>query len=109
MIAGARTLVTGGAGTIGSTITDQLLDRDVEEVVVLDNFVRGRRANLAAAEASGRVTIVEGDVESRVCVNTSICGDASSSDESSSRSAARSVKSATSSAKARSPSTARNI
>jgi UDP-glucose 4-epimerase len=62
VIKGQRILVTGGAGTIGSTLVDQLVEKDAAEVVVLDNFVRGRRANLAAAEESGRVTVVEGDV-----------------------------------------------
>lgn len=61
-VRGARALVTGGAGTIGSTIVDQLLDAGVQRVVVLDNFVRGRRENLTAALASGRVDIVEGDI-----------------------------------------------
>jgi len=63
-LSGARVLVTGGAGTIGSTIVDQLVDRDVAAVVVLDNLVRGRRANLASAFESGRVTLVEGDIRS---------------------------------------------
>ncbi len=62
MIKGQRILVTGGAGTIGSTLVDQLVERGAAEVVVLDNFVRGRRGNLAAAEESGRVTVVDGDV-----------------------------------------------
>ena len=43
---GATTLVTGGAGTIGSTIVDQLLAADVSRIRILDNLVRGRRANL---------------------------------------------------------------
>lgn len=59
---GARALVTGGAGLLGSTIVDQLIDKGAEEIVVLDNFVRGRRANLAAAVARGPVTVVEGDI-----------------------------------------------
>ena len=62
-------LVTGGAGTIGSTLVDQLVEQGASEVVVLDNFVRGRRRNLEAAEASGRVTVVEGDVRDRSLVN----------------------------------------
>ncbi|MEA2195920.1 MAG: Polysaccharide biosynthesis protein, partial [Solirubrobacteraceae bacterium] len=33
-----RVLVTGGAGMIGSTIVDQLLDRDIDQIVVIDNF-----------------------------------------------------------------------
>ncbi len=62
---GARVLVTGGAGTIGSTIVDQLLARDVGEIVILDNLVRGRRANLTKALASGRVDLVDGDIRDR--------------------------------------------
>ena len=51
-----RVLVTGGAGTIGSTIVDQLLDAGAGQVDVLDNLVRGRRANLAdgAGQRPGR-------------------------------------------------------
>jgi UDP-glucose 4-epimerase len=65
MIAGSRALVTGGAGMIGSTITDQLLGTGVAEVVILDNFVRGRLANVEQAMSSGRVTIVDGDIRDR--------------------------------------------
>ena len=53
---GATALVTGGAGTIGSTIVDQLLAADVSRVRILDNLVRGRRANLAQCN-SGRHAI----------------------------------------------------
>jgi UDP-glucose 4-epimerase len=55
-------VVTGGAGTIGSTIVDQLVAAGAAEIRVLDNFVRGRRANLAAALPSGKVRLVEGDI-----------------------------------------------
>ena len=72
MIANSRCLVTGGAGTIGSTIVDQLLAAGADEVVVLDNFVRGRRANLAAAEraADGRLRVVEGDIRDTALVRS---------------------------------------
>ncbi|MBK5215941.1 MAG: NAD-dependent epimerase/dehydratase family protein [Propionibacteriales bacterium] len=62
---GAQVLVTGGAGTIGSTIVDQLLDAGVAHVDVLDNLVRGRRGNLDGALASGRVRLVEGDIRDK--------------------------------------------
>ena len=57
-----RALITGGAGLIGSHIADQLVSEGIKEIVVLDNFTRGREQNLAVAAASGRVTIVEGDI-----------------------------------------------
>lgn len=57
-----RILVTGGAGTIGSHIVDQLIDAGAEEIIVLDNFVRGRPENLAGALSRGPVRIVEGDI-----------------------------------------------
>jgi len=59
---GKRVLITGGAGLIGSHIADLLAVQGAAEIVVLDNFVRGRRENLTAAMARGRVTIVEGDI-----------------------------------------------
>ncbi|MEU1165214.1 SDR family NAD(P)-dependent oxidoreductase [Streptomyces sp. NPDC005921] len=61
-VRGKKILVTGGAGTIGSNLVDLLAEGGAREVVVLDNFVRGRRANLAQALPSGVVEIVEGDV-----------------------------------------------
>ncbi|MCU1576653.1 MAG: UDP-glucose 4-epimerase [Leifsonia sp.] len=66
---GADVLVTGGAGTIGSTIIDQLLEAGAGHVDVLDNLVRGRVANLDDALASGRVTLVEGDLRDRDLVH----------------------------------------
>ena len=47
-----RTLVTGGAGFIGSNIVDALLARG-DEVVVLDDLSTGRETNLNGARAKG--------------------------------------------------------
>ena len=71
---GKRCLVTGGAGTIGSTIVDQLVAAGAGEVIVLDNFVRGRRENLAGALASGAVRLVEGDIRDRSLVGELMAG-----------------------------------
>ena len=68
-LTGANVLVTGGAGTIGSTIVDQLLDSGVAHIDVLDNFMRGRIFNLESAMASGRVTVVDGDIRDRDLVH----------------------------------------
>ena len=62
---GERAFITGGAGVVGSTLADQLVRAGAEEIVVLDNFVRGRRENLAWAVANGPVRIVEGDIRDR--------------------------------------------
>jgi UDP-glucose 4-epimerase len=67
-LAGERILVTGGAGTIGSHLVDQLIEAGAEQITVLDNFVRGRRENLAMAMPSGIVRIVEGDIRDRELV-----------------------------------------
>ncbi|MBA8792708.1 UDP-glucose 4-epimerase [Friedmanniella endophytica] len=70
---GATVLVTGGAGTIGSTIVEQLLalegDQRVAEVRVLDNLVRGRRANLRAVAEDPRLNLVVGDLRDRDLVH----------------------------------------
>ncbi len=61
---GKKLVVIGGAGLIGSTTVDKLLKEDVKEVIVYDNFVRGREENLAEALKDPRVKIYEhgGDI-----------------------------------------------
>ena len=73
-LAGTNVLVTGGAGTIGSTLVDQLLEAGVARVDVLDNLVRGRLANLEPALASGRVNLVEGDIRDAKLVDELTAG-----------------------------------
>jgi nucleoside-diphosphate-sugar epimerase len=74
VIEGRRFLVTGGAGTIGSTIVDQLVAARAGEIVVLDNLVRGRIENLSLACESGRVRLVEGDIRDRDLVRSLMQG-----------------------------------
>jgi UDP-glucose 4-epimerase len=68
-IKGARFLVTGGAGFVGSAIVDQLLDAGAAEVRVLDNFVRGTWGNLSAALETGRANVIEGDIRDAALVD----------------------------------------
>ena len=56
-----RTLVTGGAGFIGSHVVDRLL-ADGHEVVVIDNFSTGHRKNLRHHDGHPRLTVHEADV-----------------------------------------------
>lgn len=56
-----RYLITGGAGFIGSHLTDSLVSRG-DEILILDDLSTGRKENVAGALASGRVHFVEGSV-----------------------------------------------
>ncbi len=59
---GSKVVVVGGAGLIGSHTVDELLNEDVSEIVVFDNFERGSMENLDVALADPRVTVIEGDI-----------------------------------------------
>lgn len=78
MSAPLKVLVTGGAGLIGSHIVDLLMDGrekgKVGEIVVIDNFVRGRKDNLAKAMARGPVTIIDGDIRDRALLKQAMSG-----------------------------------
>jgi len=56
-----KTLVTGGAGFIGSHLVDRLLEQGCE-VTVIDNFSTGRFENLAQQQGNRNLRIIEADV-----------------------------------------------
>jgi UDP-glucose 4-epimerase len=56
-----RTLVTGGAGFIGSHLVDRLLARG-DEVVVIDDLSTGSKENLASHEGNPRLTFVHDSI-----------------------------------------------
>lgn len=56
-----RVLITGGAGFIGSNLTDAFLARG-DEVVVYDNFCTGQHRFLESAADHSKASIVEGDI-----------------------------------------------
>ena len=63
----SRVLVTGGAGFIGSHLCERLI-ADGHEVICLDNFLTGRKANLEAIARHPRFEIVRHDVVEPVFV-----------------------------------------
>ena len=70
---GARVLVTGGAGFIGSNICDALLERG-SEVICLDNFLTGRRENIEHLLNKPKFTLVEGDIRDLETCRRAIIG-----------------------------------
>jgi UDP-glucose 4-epimerase len=75
-LTGKKLVVIGGAGLIGSHAVDRLLREDVREVVVYDNFVRGRQENLLAALRDPRVRIfdVGGDIMQSDILEAALAG-----------------------------------
>lgn len=61
-VEGAKILVTGGCGLIGSTTIDQLLREDVQKIVIFDNLVRGSLHNVAEILKDKRVELIKGDI-----------------------------------------------
>ena len=63
----SRVLVTGGAGFIGSHLCERLI-ADGHEVICLDNFLTGRKANLDALARHPRFELVRHDIVEPVLV-----------------------------------------
>jgi UDP-glucose 4-epimerase len=66
-----KTVITGGAGFIGSHLTDYLLAHG-DEVTVIDDFSTGNVANLAQASTDPRFTLIEGSVLDKRLVDQTI-------------------------------------
>ena len=73
-LSGARVVVTGGAGNVGSHIVDSAIAAGAREVVALDALVRGVPENLAGALATGKASLREVDIRDREAVGASIDG-----------------------------------
>lgn len=75
-IKNSKILVIGGAGFIGSFVVAELLKEDVAEVVVYDNFARGKKEYLSESLADPRCTIfpIGGDIRETDILNTAMKG-----------------------------------
>ena len=75
-LAGKKIVVIGGAGLIGSHSVDKLIQTEAREIVVYDNFARGRMTNLSGALRDPRVTIYDagGDILQTDVLNKALQG-----------------------------------
>ena len=69
----SRVLVTGGAGFIGSHLTERLLERG-DEVVVLDDLSTGRKRNLAAVLDHPHLTLIRGSITDPLAITGATAG-----------------------------------
>lgn len=69
-----RILVIGGAGFIGSFVVAELLKADIREVIIYDNFVRGKMNNIRESLKDFRCTIypLGGDIRDTDILNTAM-------------------------------------
>lgn len=75
-IKGSKILVIGGAGFIGSFVVSELLKEDVAEVVVYDNFARGKRSYLDEQLNDPRCSIfpIGGDIRDLDILDAAVKG-----------------------------------
>ena len=71
---GSKILLVGGAGLVGSHLTEELVKTDAKEIVIFDNFVRGKLSNLASVTGDKRVKIVKEDILNRDALNQACKG-----------------------------------
>lgn len=72
----SKILVIGGAGFIGSAVVRRLLSEEVKEVIIYDNFVRGKMINIDDVLTDPRVRIFEvgGDIRDIDILNDAMKG-----------------------------------
>ena len=75
-IKNSKILVIGGAGFIGSFVVSELLKHDVTEVIVYDNFARGKKSHLEESLKDKRCSIypIGGDIRETDILNTAMQG-----------------------------------
>jgi dTDP-glucose 4,6-dehydratase len=66
-----RIVITGGAGFIGSHLTDRLLGEG-HDVVVLDNLITGALANIAAHRSNPKFEFIHHNVSNHIHINGTI-------------------------------------
>ena len=72
----SKILVIGGAGFIGSFVVSELLKEDISEVVIYDNFARGKKQYISASLKDSRCSIfpIGGDIREIDILNKAMKG-----------------------------------
>lgn len=75
-LSNSKVLVIGGAGFIGSFVVSELLKEDVAEIVIYDNFARGKREYLVEQLKDPRCSIfpIGGDIRDIDILDTAMTG-----------------------------------
>lgn len=74
LLEGARVVVTGGAGNVGSHVVDGAIAAGAREVIALDALVRGVPENLHDALATGKARLERMDIRDRDAVRQALVG-----------------------------------
>lgn len=71
-----KILVTGGAGFIGSHVVSELLKTDIKQVIIYDNFTRGKKSNLEESLTDSRCRLYPngGDIRDVDLLNDAMQG-----------------------------------
>lgn len=67
-------LVTGGAGFIGSYVVEELIQLQPKKIIIIDNFIRGSKANMKNFISNPLVELHEGDIRDTVKMDSLIAG-----------------------------------
>lgn len=67
-------LVTGGAGFIGSYVIEELIPLQPKKIIIIDNFIRGSKANMKSFISNPLVELHEGDIRDIPLLEKCIAG-----------------------------------
>ena len=73
-VQGSVILVTGGAGFIGSYVVEELLLLQPQKIRIIDNFIRGSKANMKSFINNPLVELIEGDIRDTPLLEKCITG-----------------------------------
>jgi len=73
-IKGSTILVTGGAGFIGSYVVEQLIPLEPAKIIIIDNLIRGSRANMKNFIENPKVEFHEGDIRDQSLIEELVEG-----------------------------------